>query len=117
MTVENTIATLINRKALTNERIGIFCSTITDSRTMAEKIIDHAIPGTHVTYNSAKRELEWDNGHKALFFSAFEPDSFRGMQFNYGVAMDVHEWNDSNAFRDARMCVRIGPDPELLALY
>lgn len=66
-------------------------------------------------YLPSKRRVEWPNGARALLFSATDPDSLRGPQFDAAWGDEFAKWNEPQATFDmVQMGLRRGKDPRLV---
>lgn len=102
-----------------NTRILCVGPTVRDCReTMAKGqsgILRIHPKGTRPHYNQTHGVMRWKNGSQAFFFSAEEPDRFRGPEFH-------HAWIDEAAactyinevWRLAIQSVRLGDDPQIV---
>ncbi|HTQ15697.1 MAG TPA: terminase family protein [Rhizomicrobium sp.] len=65
-------------------------------------------------YEPANRRMTWPGGAVATVFSADEPDSIRGHQFDAVWADEFCKWPDPQGALDMlRMALRLGSDPRL----
>lgn len=63
-------------------------------------------------YEPSRRRLTWDNGAVAQIFSAMEPDSLRGPQFDAAWSDEVAKWKDADACFDMlQLGLRLGSRP------
>jgi len=62
-------------------------------------------------YRSSKRRLEWPNGCRSLIFTADEPERLRGKQHESLWADELAAWRYPEAWDQAMLGLRIGPDP------
>ncbi len=63
-------------------------------------------------YQVSRRRLEWPNGALAHVFSAEDPDSLRGPQFDAAWCDEAAAWKRGQMVWDMlQMALRIGPDP------
>lgn len=63
-------------------------------------------------YEPSRRRLLWDNGAVAQIFSATEPDSLRGPQFDAAWSDEVAKWKDAEACFDMlQFGLRLGARP------
>ncbi len=64
-------------------------------------------------YEPSKRRVTWNNGAKAILFSAEEPDALRGPQCYKAWADELASWKyDSQAWDNLQMGLRIGQKPQ-----
>lgn len=67
-------------------------------------------------YTSSRRRLEWPNGATAQVFSAEDPDSLRGPQFDAAWCDEIGAWSHDEAVWDMLMLgLRLGDDPRVVA--
>uniref|UniRef100_UPI0035A244B5 DNA-packaging protein n=1 Tax=Nitratireductor aestuarii TaxID=1735103 RepID=UPI0035A244B5 len=63
-------------------------------------------------YEPSRRRLVWENGAVAQIFSATEPDSLRGPQFDAAWSDEVAKWKDADACFDMlQFGLRLGTRP------
>lgn len=66
------------------------------------------------TFQPTRRRLVFPNGAEAWLFSAYEPDSLRGPQFDAAWGDELCAWeNPEAALANLRMGLRLGDDPRL----
>lgn len=63
-------------------------------------------------YEPSKRRLTWDNGAKALLFSADEPDRFRGPQCYWAWCDELAAWRYPDAWDQLQFGLRLGTHPQ-----
>lgn len=69
-------------------------------------------PWNKCRYISTKRTIEWDNGAKALTFSAEEPERLRGHQCEAAWADELAAWTYiDETWRQLQFGMRLGPNP------
>ncbi|MCR9270304.1 MAG: terminase family protein [Hyphomonadaceae bacterium] len=67
-------------------------------------------------YNVSRRRLEWKNGAIGLVFSAEDPDSLRGPQFDAAWCDEIAAWPYGEAVWDnLQFALRLGDDPRCVA--
>ena len=71
-----------------------------------------ALP-TPPTYEPSKRRLTWQNGSKALLFSADEPNRLRGPQCHWAVADELAAWRYPEAWDQLMFGLRLGKNPRV----
>ena len=65
-------------------------------------------------YMPTRRQLRFPNGAVAELFSAFDPDSLRGPQFDCAWGDEFCAWSDAEAtLSNLRLALRLGTDPRL----
>lgn len=63
----------------------------------------------------SKRRVEWPSGARALLFSATDPDSLRGPQFDAAWGDEFAKWSEPQAMFDmVQMGLRRGKNPRLV---
>lgn len=66
------------------------------------------------SYAPTRRQLTWANGAVAEIFSAHDPDSLRGPQFDCAWGDEFCAWPDADAtLSNLRLALRLGSDPRL----
>nr|WP_321440306.1 terminase family protein [uncultured Hyphomonas sp.] len=66
-------------------------------------------------YHASRRMLEYTNGARAYVFSAEDPDSLRGPQFDAAWCDELAAWRYAEAAWDTlQMALRLGADPRAL---
>ncbi|MEN9855855.1 MAG: hypothetical protein RLZZ157_981, partial [Pseudomonadota bacterium] len=71
--------------------------------------------GARPRFEVSRRRLVWPNGAMALVFSAEDPDSMRGPQFDGAWGDELAAWPKPEAVMDTlRPALRIGKDPRLV---
>ncbi|HCE21336.1 MAG TPA: ATP-binding protein, partial [Hyphomonas sp.] len=67
-------------------------------------------------YSPSRRILSFDNGAEAHVFSAEDPDSLRGPQFDVAWCDEIAAWMRGQAVWDTlQMGLRLGADPRVMA--
>jgi len=73
-------------------------------------------PGSRPEFESSRRRLVWPNGAVGYAFSAADPDSLRGPQFECAWADELSSWPcEAAAFDMLRLGVRLGASPRICA--
>lgn len=63
-------------------------------------------------HKASKKEIRWPNGSVGCLFSAVEPDSLRGPQFNYAWCDEIAAWSKpKQAWDNLRLGMRLGDRP------
>lgn len=71
--------------------------------------------GATPRFETSRRRLLWPNGGMALVFSAEDPDSLRGPQFDSAWGDEIAAWAYPDTVLDTlRPALRIGEDPRLV---
>jgi phage terminase large subunit-like protein len=107
-------------RAGTARRIAVVAQTIADVRDLSVAAL-RAAAGPDVTYTETKHyRLEWPNGAVALGFSAEDPDSLRGYEFDTAWCDELAAWRYPESYdqlqfglraRGARQIVTTTPRP------
>ena len=100
-------------------RIGIVAPTLSDAREVMLEgesgLLNCGLPGERPTYSPSRRMLEWPNGAVAHIFSAEDPESLRGPQFDAAWADEFCAWSHpAETLANLRLCLRLGNDPKLV---
>ncbi len=67
-------------------------------------------------YSVSRRRLSWPNGAEAFAFSAEDPESLRGPQFDAGWCDEIGAWKrDVEVWRMLWLGMRVGRDPRVVA--
>ncbi len=102
-------------------RIALVAPTLSDVR---EVMVEgssglRALPGwaeDRPVYESTRRRLVWPNGAEAYGFSAEDPDSLRGPQFDAAWCDEAAAWNHGVATWDMlQLALRLGAAPRVVA--
>lgn len=104
-------------------RFGLVARTAADVRDVIVEgdsgILNVSPPSERPEYFPSKRKLVWPNGHTALCFTADEPDTLRGPQFDYAWADEAAAWRQMpdtsgmTAFDNLRVATRLGINPQI----
>ena len=98
--------------------IHIVAATAADARDVMVKgesgILAISPPGDRPTYEPSKRSLTWNNGCKALVFSAEEPDRLRGPQCYKAWADELAAWRYPEAWDQLKFGLRKGENPQCI---
>ncbi|MEO1362037.1 MAG: terminase family protein [Pseudomonadota bacterium] len=103
------------------QRIALIAPTLSDAR---EVLIEgpsgvRAIEGLdehRPDYNVSRRRLEWQNGAVGLVFSAEDPESLRGPQFDAAWCDEIAIWaNGETVWDNLQFGLRLGEAPRCLA--
>ena len=88
-------------------RIGVVAQTGADVRDISMAALRAASPG--VRYWPSKHHLiEWPNGATAMGFSAEEPDSLRGYEFDTAWCDELAAWQYPEAYDQLQFGLRVG---------
>ena len=69
-------------------------------------------PGHRPKFHSSRRHLVWPNGAEAHLFSASDPESLRGPQFDAAWCDELAKWKRTRAAWDQlQLCLRLGDTP------
>jgi phage terminase large subunit-like protein len=101
------------------QRIGLIAPTLNDAREVmiagASGLVGLGLPDERPFYESSRRRLVWPNGAQGFVFSAEDPDSLRGPQFDAAWADEFAAWSYPQATLDTlRMGLRLGEQPRLV---
>jgi len=89
-------------------RIAVVAPTLADVRDLAMRAL-RAAAGPAVQYTESQHFcLRWPNGAEAMGFSAEDPDSLRGYQFDTAWCDEVGAWHYPDAFDQLAFGLRIG---------
>lgn len=70
-------------------------------------------PDRRPTFNLTRRHLEWPNGAEAWLFSASDPESLRGPQFDGAWCDELAKWRKTAPAWDMlQFGLRLGPHPQ-----
>lgn len=73
-------------------------------------------PAARPKYSVSRRRLEWPNGAVGLVFSAEDPDSLRGPQFDAAWCDEIGVWNHGETvWNNLQFCLRLGDAPRCVA--
>jgi phage terminase large subunit-like protein len=68
------------------------------------------------TYEVSRRRLVWPNGAEGFAFSAEDPESLRGPQFDAAWCDEIGAWpRDKDTWDTLMFCLRLGRDPRIVA--
>ncbi|OYU78650.1 MAG: ATP-binding protein [Alphaproteobacteria bacterium PA3] len=74
-----------------------------------------ASPRDRPRFEVSRRRLVWPNGGYALLFSAEDPDSLRGPQFDGAWGDEMAAWSKPDAvFATLRPALRLGQEPQMV---
>ena len=101
-------------------RVALVAPTLLDAReVMIEGVSGLAHLGRvsqRPVYQSSRRRLEWPNGAVAQVFSAEDPDSLRGPQFDTAWCDEIGAWSRADQAWDMLMFgLRLGDRPQAAA--
>jgi phage terminase large subunit-like protein len=110
------------RKVMENQicsRMALIGPTFADVRDVmiegASGLQAIASYGARPRFEASRRRLVWPNGGMALVFSAEDPDSLRGPQFDGAWGDEIAAWSKPEAVMDTlRPALRLGEDPRLV---
>lgn len=78
-------------------------------------LIATASAGLEPVYQPSLRRLVWPSGGQALLFSAEDPDSLRGPQFDLAWGDEIAAWSTPDDLLDRlRPAMRVGEDPRMV---
>jgi phage terminase large subunit-like protein len=99
------------------ERIAIVAPTYDEARLVMIEGVSGLLsvhhPNERPKYEPSKRKLTWKNGSVAHVFSAEEPDSLRGPQFDAAWCDELAKWKQADAaWMNVQMALRMGDVPQ-----
>ncbi len=72
-------------------------------------------PDRRPLWRASRKMLEWPNGATAQLFSAHEPESLRGPQFDAAWVDELAKWKRAQQAWDMlQFCLRLGDDPRVV---
>ncbi|MFC5566225.1 DNA-packaging protein [Rubellimicrobium aerolatum] len=97
-------------------RVALLAETLDQAREVmifgASGLMACSPPDRRPTWHATRRLLEWPNGAVAQIFSAHEPESLRGPQFDAAWADELAKWKKAEAAWDQlQFALRLGDDP------
>lgn len=100
-------------------RIGLVAPTLNDAREVMiggpSGLARIGLEEERPRFESSRRRLIWPNGAEGYVFSAEDPDSLRGPQFDTAWADEFAAWSYPQATLDTlRMGLRLGTEPRLV---
>jgi phage terminase large subunit-like protein len=98
-------------------RIAIVAPTYDEARLVmvegSSGVLSVHHEGERPKYEPSKRTLTWKNGSIAQIFSAEEPDSLRGPQFDAAWCDELAKWKHAEAaWMNLQMALRLGEVPQ-----
>jgi phage terminase large subunit-like protein len=98
-------------------RIAIVAPTYDEARLVMIEGVSGVLSVHHAEerpkYEPSKRTLTWKNGSIAQIFSADEPDSLRGPQFDAAWCDELAKWKHADeAWMNVQMALRLGDIPQ-----
>jgi phage terminase large subunit-like protein len=99
------------------QRIAIVAPTYDEARLVMIEGVSGVLSVHHAKerpkYEPSKRTLTWANGSIAQVFSAEEPDSLRGPQFDAAWCDELAKWKHAEeAWMNVQMALRLGQVPQ-----
>ena len=100
-------------------RIALIGETLTDARRVMLEGISGLLAihrkDEQPEFQSAKNQLRWPNGAVAQLFSAENPDSLRGPQFDAAWCDELAKWRDPEQVWDMlQFALRLGQAPQVV---
>jgi phage terminase large subunit-like protein len=97
-------------------RMALVGETLADAREVMVEGVSGLLaihpPRERPAWSPARRRLEWPSGAVAQLFSAEDPESLRGPQFDAAWADEVAKWRHADATFDMlQFGLRLGPAP------
>ena len=72
-------------------------------------------PGEQISWQASAKRLLWGNGSEARLYSAAEPNSLRGGQFDFAWGDEFAHWaGGEDSLMNLRMATRLGQHPQIL---
>ena len=100
----------LRRIALIGETIGDVREVMIDGPSGLRAVARGDVP----VFEASRRRLVWDNGAVAQVFSAQEPDSLRGPQFEAAWCDEAGKWpNAEEVWNMLQFALRLGEDPRV----
>ncbi|MDO9638811.1 MAG: terminase family protein [Pseudotabrizicola sp.] len=98
-------------------RVALVAETLDEAREVMvfgdSGIMACSPPDRRPEWNGSRRMLTWPNGATARLFSAYDPDSLRGPQFDAAWVDELAKWNKAEATWDQlQFALRLGPNPQ-----
>jgi len=91
----------------TARRIAVVARTEAELRDVAMAALRRAA-GPGVEYFESRHLIRWPNGAWARGFSAEEPDSLRGYEFDWAWSDELAAWGNPDAFHQLQFALRVG---------
>ena len=97
-------------------RIALVAENLNDARTIMVEGVSGLLAihpaADRPQFEPTKRKITWPNGAVAQLFSADDPDSLRGPQFDAAWCDELCKWRHADATWDMlQMGLRLGPNP------
>lgn len=101
------------------QRVALVAPTLNDAREVMLEgdsgLLNIGPPSERPKYISSRRMLEWPGGAVGYVFSAEDPDSLRGPQFDCAWADEFCAWSHpEDTLSNLRMGLRLGDEPKLV---
>ncbi|MFC7290899.1 DNA-packaging protein [Hirschia litorea] len=102
------------------KRIALVGPTLSDVREVMIEgpsgLRNIGAPDERPQYSPSRRRLEWPNGAEGFVFSAEDPDSLRGPQFDAAWGDEIGAWHRASTSWDMLMFgLRLGDNPRICA--
>lgn len=100
-------------------RIGLIGETFEQARDVMvfgeSGILEVSPPDRKPKWVAGRKRLEWANGATAQIYSAFDPESLRGPQFDAVWADELAKWTYAeDAWHMLQFCLRLGAHPRVV---
>ena len=100
-------------------RIAIVAPTLSDAREVMLEgesgLLNCGLPGERPTFEPSRKRLVWPNGAVGYVYSAEDPDSLRGPQFDAAWADEFCAWSyPEETLANLRLGLRLGDEPKLV---
>ena len=104
----------------TCSRVALIGETLDEAREImvfgASGLLAASPPDRRPEWQASRRRLEWPNGAVAQIFSASDPESLRGPQFDAAWCDEVGKWGKARAAWDMlQFALRLGRKPQVVA--
>lgn len=101
-----------------SRRVALVAETIDQARDVMvfgeSGIMACSPPDRRPTWESTRKRLVWPNGAEARLFSAHDPESLRGPQFDCAWADELGKWRrGQEAWDMLQFALRLGEDPRV----
>ena len=98
-------------------RVALVAETLDQAREVMvfgeSGILACSPPDRRPEWNGSRRMLTWPNGATAQLFSAHDPDSLRGPQFDAAWVDELAKWKKAQETWDQlQFALRLGPNPQ-----
>jgi phage terminase large subunit-like protein len=99
----------------TSSRVALVGETLDEAREVmvfgASGILACSPPDRRPEWQASRKRLVWQNGATAQIFSASDPESLRGPQFDAAWCDELGKWGKAEAWDMLQFALRLGPKP------